>query len=316
MKFRAVHIVILLCAILATNADTQEDSTPMLTGPYLGQDPPGNTPTLFAPGIVSTSKEHSAAMFAPDGKELWFGRMFPAKIHYMKLIDGKWTEPQVATFCDTFKYLYPVLTHDGTRIFFSSDRPIEMDGKRLNRGEVDIWMVVRTSAVWSEPSHLDNNVNFDRRNSCGSVAANGNLYFTGTTDDKATEMFCSEPDGDVYINRRHLTAIDSPVPDHCPFVAPDESYMIFSSFRSGLGRSDLFISFRKQDGTWSEPTNMGPAINSAYKDEYPYITPDGRYLFFNSNRPSSINKRPIPDGPRIPSPMAALGANCEVTSRR
>jgi hypothetical protein len=42
---------------------------------------------------------------------------------------------------------------------------------------------------------------------------------------------------------------------------------------------------------------MGPQINSAYKDEYPYVTPDGKYLFFNSNRPSSLNSKPIEDGP-------------------
>jgi hypothetical protein len=80
-------------------------------------------------------------------------------------------------------------------------------------------------------------------------------------------------------------------------VALDESFIIFSSFRGGLGRSDLFISFRKSDGDWAKPVNMGPKINSAYKDEYPYLTPDGKYLFFNSNRPSSQNRKAIPDGP-------------------
>ena len=42
---------------------------------------------------------------------------------------------------------------------------------------------------------------------------------------------------------------------------------------------------------------MGSGINSAYKDEFPYVSPDGKYLFFNSNRPSALNARPIPDGP-------------------
>ncbi len=55
--------------------------------------------------------------------------------------------------------------------------------------------------------------------------------------------------------------------------------------------------WRKPDGTWTKPKNMGPSINSAYKDEYPHVTPDGKYLFFNSNRPSSLNQKPIEDGP-------------------
>jgi Tol biopolymer transport system component len=101
----------------------------------------------------------------------------------------------------------------------------------------------------------------------------------------------------TYFDPENLTEINSPAPDHSPFVAPDGSYLIFSSFRGGQGRSDLFISFRTTDGIWSKPMNMGREINSLYKEEYPYVTPDSKYLFFNSNRPSSLNQNPIENGP-------------------
>lgn len=82
------------------------------------------------------------------------------------------------------------------------------------------------------------------------------------------------------------------------YVAPDESYMIFSSFRSGgYGMSDLYISFRGDDGIWSEPRNMGPNINSDAKDRFPYVSSDGEYFFFNSSRVSVLNTKPIPGGP-------------------
>ena len=61
--------------------------------------------------------------------------------------------------------------------------------------------------------------------------------------------------------------------------------------------SDLYISFQDQQGKWMEPINLGNKINSSAKDEYPYISADGKYLFFNSNRVSSLNKTKIPDGP-------------------
>ncbi len=61
--------------------------------------------------------------------------------------------------------------------------------------------------------------------------------------------------------------------------------------------SDLYISFRNDNGLWTKPKNLGRTINSAAKDEYPYISPDGKYLFFNINRPSALNKNKIPDGP-------------------
>jgi len=270
----------------------------VLTGQYFGQPPPGETPELFAPGIISTCREHSAAMFTPDGNEIWFGRMFPQEICFAKIDNGRWTEPQTAPFSGKYNDLYPVLSPDGTGLFFSSDRPVGSSGESLRRGEVDLWVADRIDDGWSEPRHLGETINFGRRTSCGSVAANGNLYFTtSTVADNSAEIYRSVLADGVYSAPESLAELNSPQPDHCPFVAPDESYLIFSSFRGGFGRSDLFISFRTSDGPWSEPVNMGAKINSAQKDEYPFVTPDGRYLFFNSNRPSALNDTTIPDGP-------------------
>jgi hypothetical protein len=61
--------------------------------------------------------------------------------------------------------------------------------------------------------------------------------------------------------------------------------------------SDLYISFRYNDGSWTTPKNMGRKINSDAKEGYPYVTVDGKYLFFYSTRVSALNERRIPDGP-------------------
>jgi len=289
--------LIFLASIVILFTLSYAEDPPTLTGPYLGQKPPGDAPVLFAPGIVSTGLEHSAAMFTPDGKEVWFGRMFPEKIYYMKMVEGVWTGIRVAPFCDTLKYLYPVLIHGGMKIFFSSNRPVDRQGKRLVQGGRDIWMVQRSPDGWTAPEHQNDNINIGHRNSCGSMAANGNLYFTCGGNGSSTDMYHSRFVDNTYAVPVRLSEINSGTPDHCPFVAPNESYLIFSSFRGGLGRSDLFICFRNQDGAWTDPKNMGPVINSAYKDEYPFVTSDGEYLFFNSNRPSPLNAKPIPDGP-------------------
>jgi len=286
-----------LLVLSALNLFSQQNDFPKLTGPYLGQTPPGMTPEIFAPGIVSTNLEHSAAMFTLDGKEVWFGRLFPNRIYYMEEINEIWSEPKIAPFCDNFNYLYPGLTQDGLRIFFSSDLPIEQYDKHKTRGERHIWMVERTSVGWTVPKRLGDNINFSNRNSFGSIVNEGNLYFSARVKGMSTEIFCINLVDCSHAVPKNLTVINSPEPEHCPFVSPDEKYLIFSSFRGGHGRSDLFISFRNSDGTWNKPRNMGPTINSAYKDEYPYVTSDGKYLFFNSNRPSNLNQKPIEDGP-------------------
>lgn len=298
MKSSLIFVAALIFFVLISPAGAQENDFQVLKGPYLGQEPPGGTPVVFAPGIVSTGREHSAAMFTPDGNEVWFARLFPAAIYYMKLSDGTWTYPRIASFCDTSTTsLYPVISPDGNQIFFSSDLPMDRQGIRLTRGDYHIWMVEKKAGKWSDPEHLDANVNFGRRQSCGGVAANGDLYFASFVDRGSMDIFKSELRDGRYGNPVALTELNSPAPDHCPFIAPDGSYLIFSSFQGGMGRSDLFISFRGQDGNWSRPKNMGPTINSAFKDEYPYVTPDGKYLFFNSNRPSLLNQTAIEDGP-------------------
>jgi len=74
--------------------------------------------------------------------------------------------------------------------------------------------------------------------------------------------------------------INTAAGDDLPFIAPDESYLIFASDRpGGLGYRDLYVSFRVDDA-WSEPVNLGAPINSEAWDIYPSLSPDGRYLFF------------------------------------
>ncbi|WP_299946663.1 hypothetical protein [uncultured Microbulbifer sp.] len=69
-----------------------------------------------------------------------------------------------------------------------------------------------------------------------------------------------------------------------PFIAPDESYIIWDSEREGgYGRTDMHISFRKKNGSWGEAINFGDKINTDGWDGGAYVTPDGKYLSFCPN---------------------------------
>ncbi len=69
-----------------------------------------------------------------------------------------------------------------------------------------------------------------------------------------------------------------------PFIAPDESYLIWDSERDGgYGDSDLYISFRQEDGSWGPAINMGEDINTERDDAYGSVTPDGKYFFFHTH---------------------------------
>jgi len=281
----------------AVTDDRASSTTPALAGDYLGQQPPGDTAELFAPGVISTCKEHSAAMFTPDGMEMYFGRMFPAAIVFTRQVDGMWTLPEVAPFSDGRNDLYPFLSTDGRFIVFSSNRPLEPGGESVGR-QLYLWIVERTATGWSEPRRLDLAVDAPVRLGGPAIASDGTLYFGQRVESTSQDIFKAYREGEGYGAPQNLgPPVNSDQPDHSPYIAPDGSYLLFSSFYRSQGRSDLFVSFRADDGSWARPMNLGERVNSPWKDEYPYVSADGKYLFFNSNRPSVLYQSVIPDGP-------------------
>jgi Tol biopolymer transport system component len=121
------------------------------------------------------------------------------------------------------------------------------------------------------------------------VANNGNLYFFSNREDSfgGCDIYISR-----YIDGRFLppenlgNAINSPQNDWDSCIAPDESYIIFSSQNRDdtLGGQDLYISFRKENKAWTKARNMGPSVNSHSGEICPSVSLDGKYLFFTSRR--------------------------------
>lgn len=103
------------------------------------------------------------------------------------------------------------------------------------------------------------------------------------------DLYRSIPDESQYRAVENLgESINTAFNDHDPFIAPDESYLLPCSDRpGGYGRNDLFVAFRVLDGSWARPVNLGEGINTAADETRPYVTPDGKLLFFNSNRSGS-----------------------------
>lgn len=80
------------------------------------------------------------------------------------------------------------------------------------------------------------------------------------------------------------------------FIAPDESYIIVSTFRpeKNIGRSsDLYISFHADDASWSELINMGDRVNGTGGENCQILSPCGKYLFYTSRRYKNRNTTPF-----------------------
>lgn len=260
-----------------------------LSGEYLGQPAPGDSAVLFAPGIVSTREAERDACFSPDGSEFYYS--MTGLPHFvileMKLENGKWTGPAVARFSGYYSDIEPSYSPDGKRIFFSSNRPLDETGEP--KPDFDIWYVEKTGDGWSEAVNIGLPVNTEKNEFYPSISNDGTLYLTASYEGSMgfEDIYKSELVDGKYTEPVNLgAAINSNLYEYNSFIAPDESYIIYSGHgrRDGFGSGDLYISFRQEDGSWSTAVNMGERVNSAFLDYCPYVSPDGKYLFFSSNR--------------------------------
>jgi hypothetical protein len=251
-------------------------------GDYLGQSPPGLTPTLFAPGTVSTGlHEHSAADFSPDGTELFFsvaGAVWHTVLH-MRRIGDRWTEPAVAPFSGQYPDDCTCFAHGGSRLYFCSRRPL--GSSVFPEDAWAVWYVDRTETGWGPPQ---NEVMLTSWNAITpSFSRSGNAYFASDSlgGEGDLDIFTAEHIDGAFAEPRNLgPAVNSPSFEAWLFVDPDEQYLLFTSYGRTAGNG-LYVSFRSPDGSWGEARSLGNTINGLGAVRMPRVSPDGKYLFFN-----------------------------------
>lgn len=284
---------LLICLLICSSCVPQQvEENPILplTGEYLGQHLPGDTVSMFAPGILSGQWAERDMAISPKGDELYYTLVSP-RSRYQVIVRRKktgdiWSAPQVVPFSGRYPDLEPAFSPDGTRLFFASKRPREGTGPAK---DWDIWYVERSGTGWSPPIHAGPRVNTEADEFFPSVTESGTLYFTATFEGgKGREdLYSSTWNGQAYSEAKNLgDSINTPGYEFNAFVAPDESYLIYSSFgrKDGQGGGDLYISYRTASGGWTSARNMGLTVNSPMLDYCPFVSPDGEYFFFTSEK--------------------------------
>lgn len=272
----------------AEGANPGPSMFPELKGAFLGQKRPGDTPEIFAPGIVSAELSlHGNVVFSPDQREAYWSLSFPipgsgysrAGIMCMKRKNESWTAPKLAPFSHKQGEDVPFFSPDGQKLFFISRRSTEGGGERTKE---NIWFMERKGECWSEPKSISSVVNSSQMHWQFSVARSGNIYF-GTDRGMMRSRWVSN---DYTKPEKVIEVLHPAYEGGCPLIAPDESFLIFSSSILVKDRSDddLFIGYRKDRNTWTNPINMGDGINTPHQEKCPILSPDGKYLFFLSSR--------------------------------
>jgi ankyrin repeat protein len=270
--------------LAARGADTSPQKFPNLNGPYLGQTPPGTKPELFAPDIVSTKDGgHGGITFSSDGTEAyWSAQFYPSDSgHAIPALltsredNGRWTIPEFPDFTNGLEYRdnEPFLSMDGKGLYFLSLRPLA-PGESLTKKQ-NVWIVKRDKSGWGEPYPAPGKLNDLNLHWQLSVAESGDLYIQGRGE-AGFDIYVSKwADGEYQIPEALDPPINTPGLETCPYIAPDESHLLFSSDGHGYDDLHIYISFKTDNNTWSQPIATGLWGVGAL------VSHDGRYLFYN-----------------------------------
>lgn len=256
---------------------------------YLNQEQPGPVPSVFAPGLVSVKDRFEYGnTFSNDGKEFYYSVNDPngkPQINVIRFEKNAWSAPKTILVHDVYGYNDAFLSPDDKRLYFISDRALDGKGQKK---DIDIWYVERKGDGWSEPVNPGASINANKNEYYISFTEKGTMWFSsnaGTSDenDKNYDIRTSEFSGGKFLPNKKLgDAINTEYYEADVYVAPDEKYVIFCSERSeGKGRGDLYISFKNTKGEWAPAKNMGDAVNTDGYEFCPYVTPDGKFLFFS-----------------------------------
>lgn len=235
---------------------------------YLAQTPPGNTPVIFQLQFSSGVRPVERISISSDGKEIYYCELdewppHTSRIKCYKYLSNKWQGPFVV-----FEgFICPGLSMNDSTIYIQRDTVLNANSVAWS------YYSTRNSTGWSSPVKL--------------LSTNLQTHYFQETQFK-NYYLASNPGGNsdickLIINNSDTTIqslgkpINTGVDENDYFIARDESYIIFFRLSSPF---DLFISYHKSNGKWTNPKSLGTNINTSIYECCPYVTRDNKYLFF------------------------------------
>jgi outer membrane protein OmpA-like peptidoglycan-associated protein len=180
----------------------------------------------------------------------------------------------------TVSEYFPTISLDGNHLMFT---------RRVNGVNEDFYESDRLGNGWTKAKPLGGNINSSYNEGALNISQDGQwLIFTG----------CNFPDGygscDLFISYKTSDGWSAPENlglnfnteffESAPSLSPDKRDLYFTSDRpGGFGGNDIYVSHRNENGHWSPPVNMGPTINTAGDESWPFIHADNSTLYFTSS---------------------------------
>jgi hypothetical protein len=281
------NTAIFVMALVSVTSFAQ-DRSDTATGDYFGQKPPGLTKELFAPGTISTDEVEGCMCFSHDGRYLVLRRHWreDTQVFISERKDGEWSQLAVAPFfMKPYGFGDCTFAPNESRLYFTSNIPL--DGGNEPSPSSDIWMVEYGDDGWQRPVLVGAPVSSPLHDSYPSAANDRTIYFFRRYEsgEGSSEILSAEFSDGGYTEPVNLGEnINTEWDEWDPAISPDGNLLIFCSTKpSGMGADDLYVSFKDRDGQWSESRSLGESVNTHRSENRPFISADGKYLFFNSD---------------------------------
>ena len=185
--------------------------------------------------------------------------------------NNRWSYPVVADLDRD-----PSMSPDGNRLFFIKTRPFRPGEKPGGDPDVkeEYWFIERTKSGWSEPIPAGEQVNSIGVHWPCSIDKAGNLYFSEFSEKMYFSRYINGEYQKPILITKHLG--NASLIGCSPFISPEGDYLLYSN------DDGLHISFKRNDGTWTDGIHLGDEINGSHVNGSPRITHDGKYMFFVS----------------------------------
>jgi outer membrane protein OmpA-like peptidoglycan-associated protein/tetratricopeptide (TPR) repeat protein len=190
----------------------------------------------------------------------------------------------------------PTISADGRSLIFAACSDQSSDNNygenRTGKGSCDLFYTKRIGSRWLDPVNLPGSVNTFSWESQPTLSSDGKtLYFVRRVSKKGEPV-----NSDIFVTRlldngqwstpeRLPKNINTPLEEESPLIHPDGKTLYFASRgHVGMGGLDIYVTRLKDDGTWTNPENLGYPINTKFDENSLLVSPDGEIAFFASNR--------------------------------
>ncbi|RPI12722.1 MAG: T9SS C-terminal target domain-containing protein [Ignavibacteriae bacterium] len=237
---------------------------------YLGQTPPGNIPFIFDLPVTSGFRPCERIAITSDGKEIYYGEIntYPPsalRVKCFKYQNNEWQGPY-----NVFEgFIAPKFSPDDSVLY-------------LQDNTFHTFYSKRTSTGWSVPVRL---ISQNLRTHYYQITDLNNFYASSYYEGSSSNGDISQL---ITVNQDTILQslgipLNSSLQENDFLIAADESYLLFSRNIPNAA-SDMHLSFKRNDGRWTNPKKLGEPINKpGYVWEYgQFISNDGKYLFYTS----------------------------------